>query len=122
MRTLLALLVAAVALNAVAHGGIVAWEHFSFTDEAENILTFGAAEPPEELHGRIRSVAADHGIRLEAEALNVTRDTVRTTAQGSYARSIEFFPGYVYPATLSFEVDALLLAAAPRLDGRPADR
>jgi hypothetical protein len=118
MKTLLTLVVAALVLNAAVRGATATWSHYRFIDEAQEILTFGAAQSPAELHADILEVAARRGIPLTSAALSVTRNSSRTIATGTYSRVIELVPTYPYTATLSFEVDALLLGAAP-LDGRP---
>ncbi len=107
MKTLVKLLVTIVALNACGQVGWVAWRYYELRDTAAEAVMFGAQDPPGTIESRIIGKAADLRVPLTPDGLVVQRQGVRTQADAVYTQDIEVFPGYTYPYTFSFRVDAL---------------
>lgn len=120
MTTLIKLLIAAAALNAAVRGGLVALDYYRFEDAAQQAVLFGGDATVPELHEQILRRAADHSVSLEPEDLTVRREGTRTVADVTYTEEVEVFPGYRYPLTLSFSVDASrLIGGAARTTSPP---
>jgi hypothetical protein len=107
VKTLIKLLVTIVALNAVGQVGWAAWNYFELRDSAAEAVMFGAQETPAMIKGRIVGKAVDLRVPLVGDGVVVSRQGLRTQADAVYTQNIEVFPGYIYPYTFSFRVDAL---------------
>ena len=114
MKTILKLLVAAVILNAAAHGGLAAWGYFQLKDAAQQTVVFGANLSTQEIANAILRRAAELGIPLQPEAVDVTRDGPRTVAKASYTQRVQVVPRYEYPVTFSFSVDGMAVVTAAK--------
>lgn len=111
MKTIVKLLIVAVVLHAVYQAGRVAWRHYELKDAAQQALLFGGGATTSQLHAQIMAEAADLGVPLAPEDLEVTRTGQRTAATARYTQPVELLPNYRYPVDLTFEVDTI--AAVP---------
>jgi len=109
MKTIVKVVVAVVVLNAVGRVGLAAWNYYQLRDAAQQAVMFGAQEPPAEIQGRILKKAIELDLPVQAEAVVVQRQGIRTEAETSYTQSVEVFPRYRYPFTFSFSVEAVSL-------------
>lgn len=112
MKTILKLLVVAAIVNATVRVAMASWQFYQLKDAAEQILLFGDNLSVAQLQDQIARRAVNLEIPIDPAAIEVTRDTFRTLARGSYTQPVEVFPRYTYPMEYSFEVDTL--AVNPR--------
>ena len=106
MKTIAKILVAIAILNAAGRGGMAAWAYYQFKDGTERLLLFDTGTPLEGLREQIFESAETLGVPLESEDVSLERSGPRTSARVAYTHPVEFFPRYVYPLNLSFNVDA----------------
>jgi hypothetical protein len=109
MKTLFKLIVAALVLNASVRGALAMWQYYQFKDGAQQAVLFGQRSDPEEIHANIMARATALGVSMKPEDIKISRDSTRTTAQGSYVQTVQFFPNYPYPVKFTFLVDAVSL-------------
>ncbi len=106
MRTIIKLLIAAAVLNAVVRGGMVALSYYQFEDAAQQAVLFGGEATVPQLKEQILQRAVDYGVPITPDGLTIRRDGTLTVADATYIEQIQLFPGYRYPVTFSFSVDA----------------
>ena len=106
IRTVLKIAIAVAVLNALFRGAAVAWDYYELRDDAQQMIVFGAGTSTVELHNRILARAAELQVPLRPENLTVRRDGQRTIVEARYTQPVEYFPNQLYPADLSFTVDA----------------
>ena len=106
IKTILKLVIVVIILNGLFRTAMLAWDYFQLKDEAQQLAVFGAGTSTEELHNRIMSKAQELDVPLQPENLYVTRDGGRTVVIASYQQPLEYFPSFVYPMDLSFNVEA----------------
>jgi hypothetical protein len=106
IKTAIKLLITLAVLNAVVRAGMAAWDYFELRDEAEQLIVFGANASTDDLRMRILARAEELDVPLEAENVDVQREGNRTFVYGSYTQPVELFPGFTYPADLSFSVES----------------
>ena len=111
IKTAIKLLIALAILNAAARGAMAAWQHYQLEDEARQLITFGAAASTQALQNAILAKAAELEVPLEPQNVTVRRDGPRTFADAAYTQPVEFFPGFTYPVSFDFSVDALNMRA-----------
>lgn len=105
MKTFLKLLVAAIAINAAAHGGLAAKRYFEFKQAAQEAVLFGATTPVDDIRQVILGRAQLLNLPVVADDVTVNRQGGRTWADASYRQSIEWFPNQNYPVNWSFSVE-----------------
>jgi hypothetical protein len=120
MKTIVKLAIMMAVLNALFHGAEATWKHYGLTDDARQVVLFGSQLSTAEVHERILLKAAERGLPLQPEDLQVDRVTQRTMVEGHYVNPIEFFPGYRRPVTLSFTVDETVVRPPTAGDVLPA--
>ena len=120
MKTIIKLLSTVAVLNAVVRSGSVALTYFQFRDATQELATFSGTTTMAVLREQIMSKAAELKVPIADENLAITREGVRTRVQASYVQPVELCPRYVYPASFSFIVDALL--AVGQLPVEPPQR
>jgi hypothetical protein len=115
MKTILKLLVAAIAINAAVHGGLAAKRYFEFKQAAQEAVLFGADTPVTDIHQIIVERARSLNLPLAADSVKVNRQGGRTWADASYRQAIEVFPNQQYPVDWSFSVEgySMVLGATP---------
>ena len=109
MKTLFKLLVAIIVLNAAVRGALAMWEFYQFKDAAQQVVLFGQRAQPEEIQANILAKATQMSVPVKAGDIKVSRDGMRTMAEGFYVRPVQFFPNYPYPVRFTFFVDAISL-------------
>jgi hypothetical protein len=114
MKTLFKLVVAILVLNAAVRGALAMWQYYQFKDAAQQVVLFGQRSEPEEITANLVAKATELSVPLRADDVKVSRDSTRTTAQGSYVRTVDFFPNYPYPVKFTFVVDAVSLGETLR--------
>ena len=115
MKTILKLMIAAVAINAAVHGGLAAKHYYEFKQAAQEAVLFGADTPVTDIHDVIVARARALNLPVGAEDVKVNRQGGRTWADAAYHQSIEVFPNQNYPMNWSFSVEgySMVLGAAP---------
>jgi hypothetical protein len=109
-KTILKFAVLLLVINAVARAANVVWHYYEFKDEAQQIATFGGGHSENELHAQILSKAAALDVPIQPEELTVQRDGNETIIRAAYTHPVELVPlYYVYPAKLSFTVNAFVV-------------
>ena len=112
MKTLFQLVIAILVLNAAVRGGLAMWQYFQFKDAAQQAVLFGQRAELEEIQANSLARAKQLQVPVRPDDIKVTRDATRTIAEGSYVRTVDFFPNYPWPVKFTFVVDALSLADA----------
>lgn len=112
MQTLIKLLIAGLVINAAGRGAMASWHYFQLKDAAQQTVVFGAGSSPDEITNAIVQRAAELGIPLQPEMVEVTRDGPRTVATATYTQLVPFLPIYEHPVTFSFSVDGVALKPA----------
>jgi hypothetical protein len=107
MKTLFKLVIAILILNAAVRGALAMYQYYQFKDAAQQVVLFGQRADLEEIQANIVAKATGLGVPMRLDDVKVSRDTTRTTAQGSYVQTVQFFPNYPYPVKFTFVVDAL---------------
>ena len=69
----------------------------------------------EQLRQQVIYLASQAELPIDEEHLTVKREDTRTTVDTEYTRTVELFPGFVYPWSFTVHVDAY--AKAQRLPG-----
>lgn len=107
MRTIIKLAIAAAMINAAFRCGLAYARYYELKDAAQQMVTFGAQRPPDEIRGQILVKARELSLVLSTENVVVHREGALTVAEAAYIQEIEVFPNYLYPLTFRFNVDAL---------------
>lgn len=107
IKLIVKLLIMLAVLNAAARGGMAAWNYYQFKDAAQQAAVFGGEMPTSTLHMQVMEKAAEIGIPIAPEQVNVHRTGQRTVIEASYVQPVEFFPRYEYPVPLRFAVEGL---------------
>jgi hypothetical protein len=106
IKTILKLVVVVIILNGLFRTAMVAWDYFQLKDEAQQLALFAGRQSTDELHDRIMAKAQELAVPLQPENLYVTREGGRTVVIANYQQPLEYFPSFVYPMDLSFNVEA----------------
>lgn len=109
MKTVIKIVIALALANAVVRTGLVALDYYQLKDAAQQELTFGERVPQADIVNRVYAKAEELEIPLGPESVEFDRDQDRTIMSVSYTQPIELFPSYIYPAELSFRVEARTL-------------
>jgi hypothetical protein len=109
MKTLFKLVIAILVLNAAVRGGLAMWQYYQFKDAAQQVVLFGQRSELEDIQADIVARATAMSVPVRADDVKVSRDGTRTVAQGSYVRTVDFFPNYPWPVKFTFVVDAISL-------------
>jgi hypothetical protein len=110
IRTAITFLIVLAALNAIARAGMVAWRYYQLKDEAQQLVVFGAAVPPNTLKDQILEKAEELDVPLDPADIEVRRERNRTWVEAYYTEDVEFFPSFVYPLDLTLSVESIGLA------------
>ena len=114
MKTIVKILIALIVLNAVVRGGMAAWTFYQFRDASQQLVLFGTDSSTTDLHNQILERAGELEVPVAAENISVQREGPRTWADVSYTQPVELFPRWIYPAQVSFTVDAFSTAGGLR--------
>lgn len=114
MRTLIKLLIAGLLLHATWRIGEAYWEHYQFEDDVQNAAQFSGTAGSGEISQTVLNLAAEHGIPLAPENLQVSREQRRVVVSGAYVRDIQVLPRYPRPWDFSFDVTVYSFAGSAR--------
>jgi hypothetical protein len=106
MKTLVKLVLVAVIANATWHVFTVYSAHYKFKDAIEYAAENRGQKSDADLRLQVLEMAAQAELPIDEDRLTVVHEGSRTTIDGGYTRSIELFPGFLYPWTLTLHVDA----------------
>jgi hypothetical protein len=112
LKTIFTTAIVVALLNAIGHAGMAAWRHFQLRDQAEQLVLFGGAPPPDQIADQIAQIAEEPDVPVAPENIVVTRQGPRTIAEAYYTLPVELFPRFFYPVDLSFMVEAFSVTGA----------
>ena len=110
MKTIIKIVIALALANAAVRAGLVAMSYYQLKDAAQQEVTWGGRIPPAELVSHVLEKAAELDVPLEAGNVDASRNKDVTVINVGYTQPIEFFPTFVYPVELSFEVQGRVMA------------
>ncbi len=109
MKTLLKLALAALVVHAGYQVGMAYWDHYQFQDAVQQVAQFAEREPAEAVKARVLDLAADRGLPIGNEDLDVERGQRRIEINGAYVRDIALAPGFSRPWDFTVHVVVLTL-------------
>jgi hypothetical protein len=109
MKTILKLAIAALIVHAGYQVGMAYWQHYQFQDGVQQVAQFAEREPLDQLKSRVLDLAAERGLPIGAEDLEVSREQRRIEVTGAYTRNVLLAPGYTRPWDFSVHVIVLTL-------------
>jgi hypothetical protein len=110
MKTVIKLVIALALANAVVRTGMVALSYYQLKDAAQQEVTWGGNVPAADLARHVMDKAAELGVPLESQNLDLSRNKELTVLEAYYTQPIEIFPTFIYPVELSFTVQARAMA------------
>ena len=113
MKTILKLAVAALILHASWRAGSAAFRYYSFTDEVQQSVLFGARKSDAELQKAVAEIAHQMQLPLAPESISVHRDENHIFVDTRYTERIELVPTFYYPYEFKMNLDVLSLGAGP---------
>jgi len=111
IRTVLKLVVVALAANAVWHLFGAYAPNYKLQDGIQYAALNRGALSDEALQDKILDLAAQFEVPLTANQLSVTHTSNHTIVDVSYVRPVELAPGFSYPWPFSMHIDVLSLTA-----------
>ena len=97
MKTILALIFAAVIVNACVRFGDSAWRNYQLEDAINQEARYGESKTPGMLRRKVVQLAGDHGIELSEEEVVVERRGTETYVSLEYAEDLNLVPSmYVH--------------------------
>jgi hypothetical protein len=114
-RFVLRLAAAALVANAAWRLGSAYMDYYRFRDAVTEAMRFSTTKSDEELRTRVLEIADQHEIPLTENAFVIRRENNHTYIDGTYSQPVEFVPGYQYPWSFGWNVDAFVINP-PMLD------
>ena len=112
IKFLLKLAVAALIAHAVWKVGAEYANYYSFRDEVRNEAVYRNLNE-DDLRQRILELAADRDLPLGEGNLSVSRNERHVVIEGAYTKPITVLPGYDYPFSFDWTIDALVVGPPP---------
>lgn len=105
LRKVVKLAVLALVLHALYRSAPVFVHHYQFSDAVREAALFSRDRSEAEILQRVLELASRHEIPLDADAVQVRRDSQSTFIDASYEQEIEWLPSYrrPWPFTVSVE-------------------
>jgi hypothetical protein len=114
MSTIIKLVIAGLILTAAVQFGRASMSNYQFEDELQQALQFSPNATDEELTTQIVTLAADHGLRVEAENVELSMRGDERSATIRYSADVAFVPG-LFSRPIAFAPTATVrLLRAPR--------
>lgn len=111
MKTLIKLAIAALIIHATWRTGSVYVRYYEFKDGVQEAAQFSGERPENELYQRVLTLAEQHQIPLEPDAVRVRRQDNHTLVDATYTERIEIVPRYFYPWQFRVNVDTFTYVA-----------
>jgi hypothetical protein len=111
IKLLVRLAIAAVIANVGVRLGSAYLVHVQFRDTVRQEITRVADE--RELQQRVLDVAEAFEVPQDAEAFTVRREPREVFAEGEYEKRIMVVPGFSFPWTFAWEINAYLPGQGP---------
>jgi len=106
MKTAIKLLLAAIVIHGAVRLGSAYWTCFQYEDALQQIAQFAGNRPAKEVHGQAVKKAAELGVPVDAEAIQVRRDDREVVIDVHYTSDVQLFPSYYYPWEFTASVKA----------------
>jgi hypothetical protein len=114
MSTIIKLVLAGLILTAAVQFGRASLSNYQFEDELQQALQFSPNASDAELTTQIVTLAADYGLQVEAENVELSLRGDERTATVRYAANVGFVPG-IFSRPIAFAPSATVrLLRAPR--------
>ena len=114
MTTIIKLVIAGVILTAAVQFGRASISNYQFEDDLQQALQFSPNASDEELTTQFVTLAADYGLRVEAENVELSTRGDERTATIRYSANVAFVPG-LFSRPIAFAPSAKVrLLNAPR--------
>ena len=102
MKTLLKLIVVAAIINAAYRVGMAEYRYSQLKNSTNSLLVLGTNTPTDQIREQILRSAADLGLRVQPDKVDLTRAGLSTTVKVAFHQDVEVFPGYLLPRDYSF--------------------
>ena len=118
MKTILALLFAALIVNACVRIGDSVWRNYQLEDGVNQEARFGDSQTASTLRRKIIQLAADKGVELTDDDVVVERRGVETYVSLGYAEPLNLVPG-VYTYEQSYDITMSVQPVKPLMIDKP---
>lgn len=115
IKLIIKLALVALVANATWRVGNAYVSFYKFRDSVSESAQFSRGASDDQLHARIMELAAQFDVPVGDDDFTIRRDHDHTFIDGTYTQPIEVVPGYKYPWSFSWNVDAYTVVA-PRID------
>jgi hypothetical protein len=109
IRFVLRLAFVALIANAAWHLGTAYLAYYKFKDSVTETVRFSKEKSDERLHRRVLELASQFDIPLAADAFTIRHENGHTYVDGAYVQPVELVPGYSYPWSFSWSIDAFTI-------------
>ena len=114
MKTILALLFAALIVNACVRIGDSVWRNYQLEDGVNQEARFGDSQTASALRRKIIQLAADKGVELTDDDVVVERRGIETYLSLGYAERLNLVPG-VYTYEQNYDITMSVQPVKPLL-------
>jgi hypothetical protein len=94
---LIKLAIVAVILHAAWRAGSAYWVFYHFEDSMQEVAQFAGNNTEPEIRAKVMKVAAETGVPLKPEDVEIRKTQARLFIDASYDTRIQLFPRYYYP-------------------------
>ena len=106
IRFVLRLALVALIANATWHLGTAYLTYYKFKDSITETARFSKEKSDKQLHMRVLELASQFDIPLAVDAFTIRHENGHTYVDGAYIQLVELVPGYSYPWSFSWSIDA----------------
>ena len=106
LRKLVTLIIVALILHAAWRAGSAYWVYYRFEDAIQEVAQFGGDSTDQEIRATVMKTAAEMGVPLKAEDVDVRKTQAKLFINASYDTRLELLPRYSYPWTFKTSVSA----------------
>jgi len=111
-RNLVKLIIALLIANALYQFVPPYVRYVQFGDAVHEALVFSKDMPDAVMAERIATIADEHGVPLDRDAIEIRHEVGKVRVDASYVQIIRFAPFYSYPWQFEVKTDAFQLSTA----------
>ena len=115
MKTILALIFAALVVNACVRMGDSAWRNYQLEDSVSQETRFGDSKTASMLRRKIIQLAAEKGVQLTDEDVVVEKRGIETHVSLGYSESLKLIPS-VYTHEQAYDITMTVQPVRPLID------
>jgi hypothetical protein len=105
-KKLITLVIVLLTAHAAYRVGSAYWVYYHFEDAIQEVAQFGGNSTDTEIRARVMKAAAETGVPLKAEGIDVRKTQAKLFIDASYDTRLEVLPRYYYPWTFTASVSA----------------